>query len=110
MKKLLRELRELREIEGHFAPLYIVRYLRRHNYLNVSEILKHLENLEHYGYRYPFLLDAMYEFYDLFAVELFQLHRFTLRERSDHKSLILRKQNQLFKSSFSEELNNLISF
>jgi hypothetical protein len=82
MKKLLKEL----ENEGQFAPHCIVRYLKRNNYLNVSEILKHLENLEQLGYKYPILIDALYQFYDLFAVELFQLHCLTLkRERSDRK-------------------------
>jgi hypothetical protein len=94
MNKLIKELSN----EGAFAPACIVRYLKRRHYLNVSEILRHLENIESYGFRQIILIFAIYEFYDLYAVELFQLHReiFTQSERSERKYRSLSRQTALY--------------
>jgi hypothetical protein len=83
MKILLKELGK----EGAFAPFLVYNYLCRNNYLNVSTILRHLENLEHYGFKQPKLIEAIYGFYDLYAQELFITPGLTLkRERSDRIS------------------------
>lgn len=80
MKKLIRELRN----EGSTtkcAPMCVYRYLLRNRYLNVSEILAHLENLLEYGYMRndAHFINAVYEFYDMWAYELFVSPRIALR-------------------------------
>jgi hypothetical protein len=79
----------------HEDPSLIVcEYLSRCNYLNVSDILKHLENLENYGCLDDDVLDAIYRFYDRYADELF-IHPRNFLLKSDRRERSMQNQQIL---------------
>lgn len=103
MKKLLRELRKRVEEQTSCPSLHLCNYLMRNKYLKVTDILIHLDNLENHGYKYPELIDAIQQFYDMFADELFirpQTEYFSQSDQRERNSRNSQSELRYFEKRF----------